>query len=145
MLALLTLSSALLAGCGGGFTQASTTTATPYPGERSASTATGLYAGRFRADGVFAVGGRFASLYGQLVDGQIPPGRYRVELLSDEVQGSWIRCRTLPCGPAYPTAVLAVAQLSVRHPTGVLELGADDVAVWLTNVNLTALTGGALS
>ncbi|MGV1006878.1 MAG: hypothetical protein ACOYEV_19410 [Candidatus Nanopelagicales bacterium] len=130
------LAGTLLTGCGDGFSQATA------PTTIAANADNGRYARSFRADGVFAIGDRFVSVYGKQVNGQIPPGRYRVELLGGEVQGSWMRCRSLPCGPAYPNAIIAVSQLSTRQSSGLLELDADDVAVWLTNVSLTAVTSG---
>lgn len=131
------LAGTMLTGCSGGFSQATA------PTTIASNAESGRYAGSFHADGVFAVGDRFVSVYGKQVDGQIPPGRYRVAVSRGEVHGSWMRCRSLPCGPAYPNAVIAVDQLSARQSPGLLDLDVDDVAVWLTNVSLTAMTPGA--
>ena len=73
-------------------------------------------------------------------DGRIPPGRYRVELLPDAVEGSWMRCRSLPCGPGHPNAAIVATTLIGPGSSNVLDIGSDDVAVWLSEVSLTPIS-----
>ena len=144
--ALLALAGPLLTGCGGAFTQASTTlysTVTkpaprPSPSETPEGGAISPAGEKIRADGVFAVGDRFAGVFRDRVDGQIPAGRYRVEVSPDQSEGAWMRCSSLPCGPAYPKHSIVAAQLS-RDYSELLDFNPNDVAVWLSNVTLLAV------
>ena len=135
----------VLSGCageyGGDFTQAppptvySTVTvpSTPTPPDSAPQ----FYSGQIRGDGVFSVAGGMSGITG--VDGRIPPGRYRVELLPDAAEGSWMRCRSVPCGPANPNAAIVATTLTGPGSSNVLDIDADDVAVWLSEVSLTPM------
>jgi hypothetical protein len=94
--------------------------------------------GQIRGDGVFFVAGGMSGITG--VDGRIPPGRYRVELLPDAAQGSWTRCRIVPCGPANPDAAVVATSLTGPGPSNDIDIDADDVAVWLSEVSLTPMS-----
>lgn len=143
LIALSVQAATLLTGCGGAYTQAATTlysTVTkPAPAPRPAETpSAGSTGERIHADGVFAVGDRFAGVFRDRVDGQIPAGRYRVEVSPDQSEGAWMRCSSLPCGPAYPKHSIVAAQLS-RDYSELLDINPNDVAVWLSNVTLVGV------
>jgi hypothetical protein len=138
--------SVLLTGCAGefgaDFTQAATTTrdstVTATVAPTSSASAPAFYGGTIRGDGVFSVAGGMSTASG--ADGRIPPGRYRVELLPDAAEGSWMRCRSLPCGPGYPNAAIVATILTGPGSSNVLDIGSDDVAVWLSEVSLTPIS-----
>lgn len=142
----------LLTACGAGFPQStrqtlySTVTApaapTPSTTEGASAGLSGrsseFYRGALRGDGVFSVEGR--PLIPSGVDGVIPWGRYRVEVLSSAGEGAWMRCRSVPCGPAHPQAAIVASQLKGPDSAALLEINPNDVAVWLSNVNLTPVS-----
>ena len=101
------------------------------------ATAPEFYRGPIRGDRVFSVAGAMSTMSG--VDGRIPPGKYRVELLPDSVEGSWIRCRSVPCGPDYPNAAIVATTLTGPGCSNVLDVDAGDIAVWLSDVSLTPM------
>lgn len=138
--------SVVLTGCaaefGGDLTQPATTTrystVTATLAPPPSATTPAFYRGTIRGDGVFSVAGAMSTMTG--ADGRIPPGRYRVELLPDAAEGSWMRCRSLPCGPDHPNAAIVATTLTGPGSSNVLDIGSDDVAVWLSEVSLTPIS-----
>lgn len=139
---------ALLTSCSSGYMNAATQTSystvtvsapAPQPRETPASRSSGFYEGKLHADGVFIVGNGSSMGFADRVNGQIPPGRYRVEVAPDEREGSWIRCQSLPCGPAYPASTIVAAQITGSQSPELLTVNVTDFAIWLSNVNLTAV------
>ncbi len=131
---------AVLTGCAGEFnkpaTQTRFSTVTMIPAPTSANTPA-FYRGPIRGDGVFAVAESISSSTD--VDGRIPPGRYRAEVAQEAQKGSWIRCRSLPCGPDEPDAAIVTTTLTGPGSSNILDIDANDVAVWLSGVNLTPI------
>lgn len=146
LIATAVVGTAVLSGCAGEFgadlTPAAMTTrysTVTVPATPSApASAPELYRGTIRGDGVFSVAGGMSTRSG--ADGRIPPGRYRVELLPEATEGSWMRCRSLPCGPGYPNAAIVATTLTGPGSSNVLDIGSDDVAVWLSEVSLTPMS-----
>ncbi len=140
------IGAAALSGCAGEFgadlNQAATTTrfsTVTVPATPSATPgAPEFYRGTIRGDGVFTVAGGMSAMSG--ADGRIPPGRYRVELLPDAAEGSWMRCRSLPCGPDNPNGVIVATTLTGPGSSNILDVSSDDVAVWLSEVTLTPIS-----
>ena len=136
MVALAAVTGVMSTGCSDAYLSAATESATVT--KQAAPAPSGFYQGTFRGDGVFLIGDENPSSYRQKVDGRIPPGRYRVEVSPGQVDGSWTRCRSLPCGPTYPASTIVAATITGSQSSELLDISASDFAVWLSNVSLTA-------
>lgn len=113
--------------------QVSTVSATPQTPTPPPAPAAPI-ARNFGGNGVFAVG---AAPHSGL-KAAIPPGRYTADVAEPGTYpiGTWIRCSSALCGLEYMENSLNIANI---QGTSVMEILPTDVAVYISNIDLTQI------